>query len=226
MTQPSANDLLNQGRGTGLKMGKSHAQMGQMLGGRIVADPSTYHVREYDKNNPGNGPLKYFPSGDPIYGLTVDVQTNERDASIEDDDGVRRMFIEKKRQLNAVRDAVRASGANGLAVGGTLYMAWIGEEDSTAASPAMLWAAQYTPPTVGIPGAPPQQPPAQTYQQSAPATAPYVPPAPVQAAPVQPAPVAQPPAVDQPAAAAVAALGNLDPAQIQQLLAMAAQNQG
>lgn len=197
---PSANDLLNQtGKGVGLKMGKNHAAQGQMLGGKIVSDPQTYHVREYDKNNPGNGPLKYFPSGDPIYGLTVDVQTTERDPSIEDDDGVRRMFIEKKRQLNAVRDAVRQAGASGLAVGGDLYMAWTGEESGQGTNPAMLWAAQYTPPAIGIPG---PTPPAQQL-----ATTPAAPSAP-----------------EVPAATA-AALGNLDPAQIQALLAMAGQQQ-
>jgi hypothetical protein len=205
--QPSANDLLNQsGKGVGLKMGKNHAAQGQMLGGKIVSDPQTYHVREFDANNPGNGPLKYFPSGDPIYGLTVDVQTDQRDPSIEDDDGVRRMFIEKKRQLNAVRDAVRQAGASGLAIGGTLYMAWIGEEAGKGASPAMLWAAQYTPPAVTVPGITQPQ-----NTQMTPATP--------QAAPTPPTTPVEAPA------GAVAALGNLNPEQIQQLLAMANQPQ-
>src|SRR3546814_3652970 len=63
-------------------------------GGRVVTKPQARQEREYDPRNPGKGALKFFPSGDPIMGIVVDVQTNERlDA---DDNGIRRIYVEGK----------------------------------------------------------------------------------------------------------------------------------
>jgi hypothetical protein len=39
------------------------------------------------------GEPKFWPSGDPMYQVIVTVQTQERDPSIQDDDGKRRLFI-------------------------------------------------------------------------------------------------------------------------------------
>lgn len=88
--------------------------------GRIVAPPQVKQEREYDPNNPGGGNPKFFPSGDPIMGIHVEVETGEHDPSRVDDDGRRTFYIEGKRLKDAVRDAVRTAGANGLEVGGIL----------------------------------------------------------------------------------------------------------
>lgn len=194
----TANDVLMGTSVPTLKMGKKHVPQGTMRGGRIVGEPQSYQVRDFKTQE-----LKFYPkSGDPIMGLWVDVQTDERDPSIDGDTGARRMYVEKKRQLDAVRDAVRAVGAPGLAAGGELWMAWTGEEQvPNAVDPALTWEAQYKPPAVPVPG-------------TAPTTA-TAPPVPTQ----QPAPIAT--ATTTPAAPN--ALAGLTPEQLQALAALAPQ---
>jgi hypothetical protein len=87
---------------------------------RIVKPPQSKQEREYVKDQPGAGKPKFFPSGDPIMGVTVEVQTNERSPEDPDDDGKRTFYIEGKRLKEAVREAVKAAGGPGLEVGGTL----------------------------------------------------------------------------------------------------------
>jgi hypothetical protein len=94
---PSVDDILS---GGGARSATFNAP-GDEVGGRITRTPKAYHVREYDRANPGRGPLAYFPSGDPIVGIQVDVQTNER--TDPDDDGVRRIYVEKKPAVGGAR---------------------------------------------------------------------------------------------------------------------------
>jgi hypothetical protein len=199
-----ANDVLMGGGGT---KSANLDQQGVQVGGRIVGNPKAYQVREYDPNTPGGGPLKFFPSGDPIMGICVDVQTSQRDDG--EDNGVRRLYLEKKRQLDAVRDAVRAAGATGLQVGGELWIAWTGYATDGKNPTNPPNQAQYRAPTVAIPGA-----------DASPAPAPMTPPS--SATPQAPVPAAATPPATQANPATAAALGNLDPAQLQQLLAAAA----
>jgi hypothetical protein len=117
--------------------------LGQWVGGPIVAH-GTHHVREYDAQRPGQGALRYFPSGDPIRGIHVDVQTDGRHSV--DDDGVRRIWVEKQRLIAAVRQAVIDSRATGIETGGSLYVCWTGTEPSKSGADANTYAARYTPP--------------------------------------------------------------------------------
>lgn len=187
---PTGNDVL---MGSGGARGASFDAIGDRVGGRIVARPTSYQVREYSPVPGVQGALKFFPSGDPIMGLYVDVQTALREDG--EDDGTRRLWLEKQRQIKAVREAVRAASADGVEVGGTLYLTWTGTEPGKGTEPAKTWAAEYAPPrqVVPVPG-------------GAPAAQPYTPPAPQPA----PQPVAQPTtpmpqAAPQPAAPAPAA---------------------
>lgn len=172
--QPDANDVLMGGGGAASATWETP---GSIVGGRIVAKPQSYQLREFNRANPGSGALMFYPSGDPIMGIRVDVQTPERLNA--DDDGVRRIYVEKKRQLAAVRDAVRAVGETGIQMGGHLSMTWTGLEQGEGTEPAKTWAATYKPPTTGVPAVPrqgmPQQPPAAAYaptqQQYAPTVA-------------------------------------------------------
>jgi hypothetical protein len=163
---PSANSVLMGGA-----KAASFANVGEYVGGRILGEPSAYHVREYSRDKPGGGPLAYFPSGDPIMGITVDVQTTQRDPMEPGDRGIRRLYVEKQRQLTAVREAVREAGASGLAANGELYLACTGEEPGKGNEPAKTWHAIYKPPTTPVPtgnsGAPQSFPPAQAQQPAA-----------------------------------------------------------
>ena len=113
----SANDILMGGGGS---PAWKFEGPGVRKVARIVKPPQSKQEREYVKDQPGAGKPKFFPSGDPIMGVTVEVQTNERDPQDQDDDGKRTFYIEGKRLKEAVREAVKAAGGPGLEVGGTL----------------------------------------------------------------------------------------------------------
>lgn len=142
---PDANDVLM--GGARVPTAKFDSP-GIVVGGRIVAPPKAHQEREYDRNNPGQGRPKTFPSGDPIYGLTIDVQTDQRDPSIADDTGVRRIYVEGKRMKEAVRNAVQAAGAPKLEIGGTLEVVFTGygQAASEGVNAPKEYQARYTPP--------------------------------------------------------------------------------
>lgn len=118
---------------------------GQPRVGTIAAPPVARQERDYDPKNPGGGQLKTFPSGDPIMGILVDVQTAERDPSNPDDDGVRVFYVEGRYLKEAVREAVRAAGAPGLEVGGQLSVEFTHREDPMDKRSRKFWQITYTP---------------------------------------------------------------------------------
>ena len=87
---------------------------GTIVGGRITEQPKVEQQRDIQ-----SGEKKFWSDGDPMMQLVVTVQTDQRDPSLEDDDGRRRIFV-KGQMKNAVADAVRQAGAKGLEVGGNL----------------------------------------------------------------------------------------------------------
>lgn len=217
------------------------ATVGTTVGGKIISPPRARQVREYDKANPGKGPLKFYPnSADPIMGVVIDVQAF---AAAGEDSGGRRLYADNKRQKEALREALIASGAvdRGLETGGYLSMTWTGEEAGEGAVPAKTWSAVYrTPEQQAAYAATAVQPPAQpAYAPPAPPVAQpaYVPPVDPQqaaflawqasqAAQAPPAPpVAAQPAYAQPPAAAVAPVAQAKP-QINAVVAAAMANAG
>lgn len=170
--------------------------VGQTWSGKIVSEPVAYQVTDFQTKTP-----KTYPSGDPIMGVKVEIQTDVRDPAVEDDDGRRRIFLDGKRIKEAVRDAVVNAGATGLAIGGTLTVTYTGDGTpaSRGVSAPKLYAASYTPPAA-----------AALTDPWAPAPAATPPPAP-QPATTTPAAPANSNGVD--AGALAAALANLDPQQ-------------
>lgn len=162
--------------------------------GTVAAPPQARQEREYDRNNPGGGELKFFPSGDPIMGVIVEVQTAERDPSNAEDDGRRTFYIEGRYIKEAVRNAVRAAGAPGLEVGGQLSVTFTHREDPMDKRSRKFWNVTYTPAGNGaLMGGDSAQ---------APAAAPAPAPAPQAAPPAAPAPQATAPAAAPAPAAA------------------------
>lgn len=207
--QPSANDVLMGGGGA---PSAKFPNPGDSISGRIIAPPTVYQEREYDPNNPGGGAPKTYPSGDPIMSIYVDLATDLRDPTIQDDDGTRRLFIEGRYLKGDVRDAVRNAGASGLEPGGILTVAFTHREDPADKRSRKYWQASYVPAgnaalMVGNPAsaAPAAAPAQQAQVAQAPVQAPPVqqPAAPV-AAPTPAAP-ATPAIVQVPAAAPAAA---------------------
>lgn len=169
------------------------AEPGTIHVGTIAEPPKAVQEREYIPDNPGGGEPKFFPSGDPIMGVHVVLQTDERDASIEDDDGRRTFYCEGRYIKEAVRNAVRNAGASGLEVGGKLTVQFTHREDPMDKRSRKFWQVDYQPAgNTALMNDTPQTQPAA----AAPA------PAPQSAAPA--APPAQPPAQPQAPAAAAA----------------------
>lgn len=167
-------------------------------GGRVVNGPIEYNVREYDARNPGKGPLRTDEAGQPIKAVYIDLQTTERDPQNPRDTGIRRVYAEKWRMRDAIRDAILAVGARGLEHGADLWITFTGHEAGEGAQPAQTWSAVYVPPASAAlmssqPAAPAPAPayvpPAAPAYAPAPATVPpvaYTPPAPAYAPPAAP----------------------------------------
>lgn len=139
---PDANAILMGGGGAPTA---KFANPGDTLTGRIVAPPQAYQEREYDKDNPGGGAPKTYPSGDPIMAVYVDLATDLRDPAIQDDDGTRRLYIEGRYLKADIRDAIRAAGAPGLEVGGVLTVSFTHREDPEDKRSRKFWQAKYVP---------------------------------------------------------------------------------
>lgn len=121
---------------------------GTTIGGRIVGPPKAFQERDYNRvTKRSDGAPKVFPSGDPIMGITVDVQTTGLAKVDADDTGVRRVYIQGKRLKDAVRDGIRSAGAPGLEVGGELHVTYTGDGEPAGAgvSPPKLYSVRYVP---------------------------------------------------------------------------------
>jgi len=142
MTQTNydANDVLMGGSGS---PAWKFDEPGTTREGIIASPPQAKQEREYDKDNPGGGALKFFPSGDPIMGVVVEVQTTER--TDHEDDGKRTFYIEGRYIKEAVRTAVRTAGARGLEVGGTIRVTFTHREDPMDKRSRKFWTVSYTP---------------------------------------------------------------------------------
>ncbi|MET8297428.1 hypothetical protein ABZW02_25720 [Streptomyces sp. NPDC005180] len=136
---PSADDFLMGGVGA---PSASFLTVGTTVSGRITERPTVQQQRDMK-----TGENKFWPDGNPMMQLVVTVQTDERDPStFTDDDGRRRLFV-KNQMKSAVADAVRATGARGLEVGGVLSITFTHElpPKQRGFNPIKQYSATYTP---------------------------------------------------------------------------------
>jgi hypothetical protein len=149
---------------------------GTKVGGTITETPTVQQQRDLD------GKPKFWDDGNPQMHLVVTIQTEQRDPSNPDDDGKRRLFV-KGQLKNAVADAVRAAGAPGLQVGGTLDVAYThdGVPSQRGYSAPKQYKARYTPAAANFLHSAPADDPWATSAPSA-AAAPVAQPAPAQQA--------------------------------------------
>lgn len=140
-TQQDPNDFL-MGGGDGIP-GAKFPDPGAFLEGPIVGGPRAYQEREYNSQTKQFGAGKVFPSGDPIMGVNIDIQTPYIDPTIEGDTGIRRLYIEGKLLKQAIREAVLAAGGKGLEVGGFLRLDFTHREDPMDKRSARHWKAVY-----------------------------------------------------------------------------------
>jgi hypothetical protein len=133
----AANNLLMSG---GIKAAKFET-MGDIVRGRIVDDPKVAQMKKFESEE-----LDFWPSGDPKMQIIVTIATDQR--TDPEDDGHRHLYI-VPRMMPAVREAVKAAGATGLAVGGTIAIQWTSGTGQGAGN-AREYAAAYQPPVVAV----------------------------------------------------------------------------
>lgn len=155
---PSADDFLMGGGGAPTA---KFPTPGTTVTGRVTQKPTVEQQRDIKDNK-----LKFWNDGNPMMQLVVTLQTEERDPSIDEDDGRRRLFV-KGAMKNAISDAVRNAGGRGLEVGGHLTVTYThdGVAKDRGMSPPKQYTAQYIPAAAAELHAPaaPAAPAAQQY---------------------------------------------------------------
>jgi hypothetical protein len=136
-----ANDLLMGGGAPTAKF----PTPGTVVKGTILREPEARQQRDFKTKLPDT-----WKDGSPKMMVVVQLQTDDRDPSINDDDGIRQLYIDRKELKRAVADAVRAAGANGLHTGGRLAVKYTADgEPIDGNNPPKLFAAMYEPPAAG-----------------------------------------------------------------------------
>lgn len=205
MTQ-DANDILMGGGAAALKF----ETVGTLHTGTVVAEPTSSQQTDFRTKVP-----ETWKDGAPKMQVLVQLKTTLRDADKPEDDGTRTLYIKGKELTNAIRTAVRASGANGIHTGGVLTVQYVADGPAeNGLNPPKLYAAAYQPPAVSFGGV--------TAPAAAPAAAPpvqqHVPQLPVQQ-PVMQQPLPQAPAIPAPAGVDPGMWVRLTPAQQQAVAA-------
>lgn len=148
---PSLDDFLLGGGESRKGRSLSFKQMGTTHTGTICAAPEIRQQRDPDDGSP-----KTWDNGDPMWQIVVPMQTTLRSAEVDDDDGVRFLYVSGSRKPEsrsmhvAVADAVRAAGASGLEVGGQLTISYVADGPkrpgaSAVSNPPKQYSAQYVP---------------------------------------------------------------------------------
>lgn len=111
----------------------------------IITALDTMQVRNFKTKLP-----ETWDDGNPKMQAVITLRTDERDESIENDNGVRRLFVGSKGMREAIAAAVKKSGAPGLAVGGKIGVKFTREaEGENGLNPSKVYAAKYEPPPAG-----------------------------------------------------------------------------
>ncbi|GMA31577.1 hypothetical protein [Litorihabitans aurantiacus] len=165
MSTPTANSILMSGGGSYASF-KSH---GDTITGTILDVGEPYHVREYNQTTQrSDGPPKYTKAGKPVYAFHLTLSTDERKPEDPDDDGTRVVDVNSWRMQDALRNAIRATGAQGLEVGARVTVSYTHDEVPGDPRSGKNFTAQYVRPTnVALMGDD-QQSPATAPQQPAP----------------------------------------------------------
>lgn len=152
------DDFMGGGGGKSVRFDK----VGDTVTGVISGPPEKKESRDDD------GKPRTFDSGDIRYVWVFPILTDLRDPEDPLDEGERSLWL-KWHSYEAVKKAIRASGAKGPEVGGTITLTLTGFGPKTKAiwNPPKLYSATYVPPPSGFMGAEPAAP------YSTPPAAPY-----------------------------------------------------
>lgn len=140
-------------------------QIGDSVTGVVLAPPEPRR-----QTDPESGEPKTFKNGQPMIMWALRIGTDLRDPQDPYDDGERMIYLKWKSQ-DAVKNAVRASGARGIEAGGilTLTLSGFGPKTKAAWSAPKEWTARYVPPppqNAFMDNGSQQAAPAQPYQHT------------------------------------------------------------
>lgn len=133
MTSTDVNDFLLAGGVPSAKFDN----VGDLVKGTVVASEVTQQV-DFATKKP-----KFYDDGNPMMQAVITLQTDQRDPSIEDDDGRRKVYV-KGQMTQALRDALRAAGSK-VEIGGTLAVQFVDQENTGKGNPKKIYRAQYKP---------------------------------------------------------------------------------
>jgi hypothetical protein len=125
-------------------------QIGATLIGTVTEISDLRQATKFGTNDPD-----FWPSGEPIMQVVVTLQTDERDPADEHDRGVRNLYVtvsfKEGGQLWAIKQALKAAGAEDLEVGGKLALRYVGNdpESKNPANPRKVYEARYQLPPAG-----------------------------------------------------------------------------
>lgn len=116
-------------------------EVGTVLKGKVLAQ------KKQQSKDMASGELKTWDDGSPIFELVFTLATENRDDSIEDDDGTRRLFA-RGQMLKAIGDALRKAHWSAPLVGGVLAVKYTrdGEAQRRGFSAPKIYAAIFEPP--------------------------------------------------------------------------------
>lgn len=140
MSNTDVNDFILSGGVPAAKF----PMIGTVVKGTIVGSDVQQQL-DFDTGKP-----KFFDDGKPMMQAVITLQTDDRDPSIDGDEGLRRVFV-RGQMTAAVREALRTAGAK-LEVGGTLAVQFTEEKvnpEKPHRKPAKQYVAQYKPPAAG-----------------------------------------------------------------------------
>lgn len=138
MTQPQSVDSFFSGGGKSVKF----PTIGTSVTGTIAA----VHSPE-QQTTPQGDPVVDKKTGAPKMQVRIELITDERDPSDENDDGRRTLWV-KGWLKGAIGDALRRAGVSGSpAIGGKLTVTFTEEEPNVGLSPTKKYSATYVPPS-------------------------------------------------------------------------------
>jgi hypothetical protein len=125
---------------------------GKSFGFAAVGDKITGTITAFEaapQTDIQTGEIKRWSDGNPMLQVIVTLATDLNEEP--GDDGARRIYLKGSKpttSLGAVKAAVRAAGATGLEIGGTLAVAYTGDGEPTQRgyTAPKQYAAKFTPP--------------------------------------------------------------------------------
>lgn len=112
--------------------------IGDSVSGVLSEPYSVRQATEFGSNTP-----KVDANGREVMMAVITLQTDQRDPTIEGDDGTRVVYADKFGLRKAISEAVKTAGASDLEVGGRLTVTYSGDLPSGKGNPTKDFTAQY-----------------------------------------------------------------------------------